>query len=231
MAITTVLVVDDDLKATDMLRRTLIYEGFRVITAANGVDALAAARDQKPALMVLDWNMPIMDGPATLRRLREEDGIPVLMLTGRAALEDKVNALEAGADDYLIKPFAPEELIARVKSLLRRVHANNTHGPLAVGDLAFDPKLREVTRAGRRISLSPREHDLMLYFMQRPCLVLKREQLLRDVWGYDFGGDDGVLDVYIGYLRTKLEAAGEPRIIHTVRHVGYVLKTPQESVA
>jgi two-component system response regulator MprA len=230
MAITTVLVVDDDPKATDMLRRTLIYEGFRVITAANGVDALAVARDQKPAIMVLDWNMPIMDGPATLRRLREEDGIPVLMLTGRDALEDKVNALESGADDYLVKPFAPEELIARVRSLLRRTNASNINGPLSVGDLAFDPKLREVTRGGRRISLSPREHDLMLYFMQRPCMVLKREQLLRDVWGYDFGGDDGVLDVYIGYLRSKLEAAGESRIIHTVRHVGYVLKTPAESV-
>jgi two-component system response regulator MprA len=231
MAITTVLVVDDDLKATDMLRRTLIYEGYRVITAANGVDALAAARDQKPALMVLDWNMPIMDGPATLRRLREEDGIPVLMLTGRATLEDKVSALESGADDYLVKPFAPEELIARVRSLLRRASQNSINGPISVGDLAFDPKLRELTRAGRRISLSPREHDLMLYFLQRPCLVLKREQLLRDVWGYDFGGDDGVLDVYIGYLRAKLEAAGEPRIIHTIRHVGYALKPQDESVA
>lgn len=231
MAMTTLLVVDDDAKATDMLRRTLIYEGFRVITAANGVDALAAARDQQPALMILDWNMPIMDGPATLRRLREDDGIPVLMLTGRDALDDKVNALEMGADDYLVKPFAPEELIARVRALLRRVDQNNASGPVAVGDLAFDPKMRELTRGGRRISLSPREHDLMLYFLQRPCLVLKREQLLRDVWGYDFGGDDGVLDVYIGYLRAKLEAAGEPRIIHTVRHVGYVLKTPDESVS
>jgi two-component system response regulator MprA len=229
MALTTVLVVDDDPKATDMLRRTLIYEGYRVITASNGVDALAAARDQKPGLMMLDWNMPIMDGPATLRRLREEDGIPVLMLTGRAALEDKVNALEMGADDYLVKPFAPEELIARVRSLLRRASQNTANSPIALGDLAFDPKLREITRAGRRVSLSPREHDLMLYFMQRPCMVLKREQLLRDVWGYDFGGDDGVLDVYIGYLRAKLEAAGEPRIIHTVRHVGYVLKASHES--
>jgi two-component system response regulator MprA len=224
MALTSLLVVDDDPKASDMLRRTLIYEGFRVITAANGVDALAAARDQQPALMILDWNMPIMDGPATLRRLREEDGIPVLMLTGRDTLSDKVNALEMGADDYLIKPFAPEELIARVRALLRRTSHNSLSGPLAVGDLTFDPKLREVTRAGRRVALSPREHDLLVYFMQRPCLVLKREQLLRDVWGYDFGGDDGVLDVYIGYLRAKLEAAGEPRIIHTVRHVGYVLR-------
>lgn len=224
MAISTILVVDDDPKATDMLRRTLIYEGYRVITAANGVDALAAARDKQPALMVLDWNMPIMDGPATLRRLRDDAGTPVLMLTGRAALEDKVKALEMGADDYLVKPFAPEELIARVSALLRRAGHGSAVGPIDLGDLAYDPKLREVTRDGRRINLSPREHDLMLYFMQRPCMVLKRDQLLRDVWGYDFGGDDGVLDVYIGYLRAKLEAAGEPRIIHTVRHVGYVLK-------
>ncbi len=230
MAVTTLLVVDDDPKATDMLRRTLIYEGFRVITAANGVDALAAARDRQPALMILDWNMPIMDGPATLRRLREENGIPVLMLTGRDALADKVGALEMGADDYLVKPFSPEELIARVRALLRRASQDNAGISLEIGNLTFDPKLREVTRAGRRISLSPREHDLMVYFMQRPCLVLKREQLLRDVWGYDFGGDDGVLDVYIGYLRAKLEAAGEPRIIHTVRHVGYVLKMPDDSV-
>ena len=231
MAVTTLLVVDDDPKATDMLRRTLIYEGYRVITAANGVDALTAARDRQPALMILDWNMPIMDGPATLRRLREENGIPVLMLTGRDALTDKVGALEMGADDYLVKPFSPEELIARVRALLRRASQDNAGISLEIGNLTFDPKLREVTRAGRRISLSPREHDLMVYFMQRPCLVLKREQLLRDVWGYDFGGDDGVLDVYIGYLRAKLEAAGEPRIIHTVRHVGYVLKTPDESTA
>ena len=229
MAISTILVVDDDPKATDMLRRTLIYEGYRVITAANGVDALAVARDKQPALMVLDWNMPIMDGPATLRRLRDDAGTPVLMLTGRAALEDKVNALEMGADDYLVKPFAPEELLARVSALLRRAGHGSAVGPIALGGLAFDPKMREVTRDGRRINLSPREHDLMLYFMQRPCMVLKRDQLLRDVWGYDFGGDDGVLDVYIGYLRAKLEAAGEPRIIHTVRHVGYVLKIDEST--
>lgn len=224
MPLTTVLVVDDDTKTSDMLRRTLIYEGYRVLTASNGVDALAQARDHRPALIVLDWNMPIMDGMAVVQRLRNADNTPVLMLTGRGALEDKLQALSTGADDYLIKPFAPEELVARVRALLRRADGLHGEQPLAYAGVMLDPRAHEVKRNGRVISLSPREYDLLTVFLKYPCQVLKREQLLRDVWGYDFGGEDGVLDVYIGYLRAKLESAGEPRLIHTMRRVGYVMK-------
>lgn len=224
MPLTTVLVVDDDTKTSDMLRRTLIYEGYRVLTASNGVDALAQARDHRPALIVLDWNMPIMDGMAVVQRLRNADNTPVLMLTGRGALEDKLQALSTGADDYLIKPFAPEELVARVRALLRRADGLNGEQPLAYAGVTLDTRAHEVKRDGRVVSLSPREYELLTVFLKYPCQVLKREQLLRDVWGYDFGGEDGVLDVYIGYLRAKLESAGEPRLIHTMRRVGYVMK-------
>jgi two-component system response regulator MprA len=209
---------------SDMLRRTLIYEGYRVLTASNGVDALAQSRDHRPALIVLDWNMPVMDGMAVVQRLRSVDNTPVLMLTGRGALEDKLQALSTGADDYLVKPFAPEELVARVRALLRRAAGMNGGQQLTFVDVTLDSHAHEVRRAGRVISLSPREYDLLTVFLQHPCQVLKREQLLRDVWGYDFGGEDGVLDVYVGYLRAKLESAGEPRLIHTMRRVGYVMK-------
>jgi two-component system response regulator MprA len=224
MPLTTVLVVDDDTKTSDMLRRTLIYEGYRVLTASNGVDALAQSRDHRPALIVLDWNMPVMDGMAVVQRLRNADNTPVLMLTGRGALEDKLHALSNGADDYLIKPFAPEEFVARVRALLRRADGLNGEQALAYAGVTLDPRAHEVKRNGRMVSLSPREYDLLTIFLKHPCQVLKREQLLRDVWGYDFGGEDGVLDVYIGYLRAKLESAGEPRLIHTMRRVGYVMK-------
>lgn len=224
MAIATVLVVDDDPKATEMLRRTLIYDGFRVVTAANGVDALTQSRDHHPAVIVLDWNMPVMDGLATVSRLRQSECTPVLMLTGRDDLVDKVRALEAGADDYLVKPFAPEELSARVRGLVRRTQRAAGDRPLTFSDLTIDPRQRVARRGDRAIQLSPREWELLFYFMQHPELVLKREQILLDVWKYDFAGDDGVLDVYVGYLRTKLEADGEPRVIHTIRHVGYVLR-------
>jgi two-component system response regulator MprA len=221
---TTVLVVDDDIKTSDMLRRTLIYEGYRVLTAANGVDALAQSRDHRPSLIVLDWNMPTMDGLAMVQRLRNADSTPVLMLTGRAALEDKVDALAMGADDYLVKPFAPEELIARVRALLRRAEGLNGDRILSFAGITMNPRAHEVKRGNRVISLSPREYDLLATFLKYASQVLKREQLLREVWGYDFGGEDGVLDVYVGYLRSKLEAGGEPRVIHTVRRVGYVMK-------
>jgi two-component system response regulator MprA len=226
MAASTILVVEDDDKAAHMLRRTLAYEGYRVLSAANGIDALAQARDHHPDLIVLDWRMPAMDGLTVIQRLRNADNTPVLMLTGRAAIEDKVQALSSGADDYLVKPFAPDELVARVHALLRRSHLEFANHPIRFADLVLDPEGREVRRAGRNVTLSPREFDLLAYFMQHPRHVLKREQITMDVWGYDFGGKDGVLDVYIGYLRAKLEAGGESRLIHTVRHVGYALREP-----
>ncbi len=224
MTVATVLVVDDDTKTADMLRRTLIYEGYRVFKASNGVEALTHARDYRPDLIVLDWNMPVMDGMAALERMRKTDHTPVLMLTGRSDVDERVRALEQGADDYLVKPFAPEELIARVRALLRRSSALFLGRPAQFSDLVLEPKAREVKRGERLVSLSPREYHLLAYFLQHPNHVLKREQILQDVWGYDFGGEGSVLDVYVGYLRNKLEAAGEPRLIHTVRYVGYVMK-------
>jgi two-component system response regulator MprA len=239
--ITTILVADDDPRLTDMLRRTLAYEGYRVITAANGAEAITQARDHKPDLIVLDWMMPALDGVTVMQRVRLADQTPILMLTGRDAVEDKVQALHSGADDYLAKPFAPEELIARVRALLRRADPSKHERPMSFGDLSLDPKSHEVRRGiggagsdggkARIVSLTPREYDLLKYFMQRPNIVLQREQILQDVWGYDFGGDDSVLEVYVGYLRTKLEEHGEPRIIQTVRRVGYVLRESQPEYA
>jgi two-component system response regulator MprA len=238
MPSTTILVADDDPRLTDMLRRTLSYEGYRVITASNGAEAITHARDHKPDLIVLDWMMPALDGVTVMQRVRLADQTPILMLTGRDAVEDKVQALHSGADDYLAKPFAPEELIARVRALLRRADPSKHERPMSFGDLSLDPKSHEVRRGSnadgnkaRTIALTPREYDLLKYFMQRPNIVLQREQILQDVWGYDFGGDDSVLEVYVGYLRTKLEEQGEPRIIQTVRRVGYVLRETQPEFA
>ena len=224
MTVSTVLVVDDDAKMADMLRRTLIYEGYRVVRASNGVEALTQVRDCRPDLVVLDWTMPMMDGLAVIERMHKADQTPVLMLTGRASVDDRVTALQEGADDYLTKPFAPEEFVARVRALLRRSQARGQNGIVQFADLALDHSAREVRRGVRLIPLSPREYDLLAYFLRQPNQVLKREQILQDVWGYSFNGDSSVLDVYVGYLRAKLEANGEPRLIHTMRYVGYVLK-------
>jgi two-component system, OmpR family, response regulator MprA len=237
-AVTTILLADDDPRLIDMLRRTLAYEGYRIITASNGAEAITHARDHKPDLIVLDWMMPAMDGVTVMQRVRMADQTPILMLTGRDAVEDKVQALHSGADDYLAKPFAPEELIARVRALLRRADPTKHERPMSFNDLSLDPKSHEVRRGigpdggkARTVALTPREYDLLKYFMQRPNIVLQREQILQDVWGYDFGGDDSVLEVYVGYLRTKLEEHGEPRIIQTVRRVGYVLRETQPEFA
>ena len=222
----TVLIVEDDPKAAQMLQRTLSYEGYRVVNARDGREALDQARDHAPDLVVLDWNIPALDGLSVLERLRNADRMPVLMLTGRAGIGDKVRALLTGADDYLVKPFAPEEFVARVRALLRRAGDARHDRPLGFADLILDPRTGEVRRGKRIVSLSPREFDLLTYFMQRPRQVLRREQILRDVWGNHFDNRSGVLDVYIGYLRAKLEQEGEPRLIHTMRHVGYVLREP-----
>ncbi|MCL5996622.1 MAG: response regulator transcription factor [Chloroflexi bacterium] len=222
----TVLIVDDDSKIIEMLRRTLAYEGYRVVTALNGLEALAQARDHNPDLIVLDWMLPKLDGPAVLQKLRNADRTPVLMLTARNAIEDRVDALELGADDYLVKPFAPEELLARVQALLRRAAASSDRTPLRFADLMLEPSTREVRRGTRQIQLTPREFDLLLFFLRRPCQVLKRDTILQEVWGYASESDDTVIEVYVGYLRSKLEAAGEARLIHTVRAVGYILRDP-----
>jgi two-component system response regulator MprA len=221
----TILVADDDQKITDMLRRTLSYEGYRVVTAPDGTAALAAAVSEQPDVVVLDWMMPGLSGLEVARRLAVDPvPAPVLILTARDAVEDRVEGLDSGAEDYMVKPFAPAELLARIRVLLRRSQAPPGEKPLAYSDLALDPVTREVRRGDRPIELTPKEFDLLSYFLRFPRRVLPRERLLQAVWGYDFGGDGAVLDVYVGYLRGKTEAAGEPRLIQTVRGVGYVLR-------
>src|SRR5438128_2705373 len=220
----TILVADDDRTLTDMLRRTLAYEGYDVLTAADGREALAQAQAHHPDLVVLDWLMPGLDGLTVALRLRAGDGPLILMLTARDAVEDRVAGLDSGADDYLVKPFAPAELLARVRALLRRSETAPRDQPLTFADLYLDPETRETRRGDTELRLSPKEFDLLAHFLRNPRRVLPRARLLQDVWQYDFGGEDNVLDVYIGYLRTKTEAGEKPRLIHTVRGVGYVLR-------
>ncbi len=221
----TVLVVDDDQKLLNMLRRTLMYEGFHVFAAIDGNDALAQVQAHRPDVIVLDWMMPGLDGIGVLKRLRAaEDRTLILMLTARDAVENRVEGLESGADDYLAKPFAPSELLARIHALLRRPAIAGKDKPLAYADLYLDPITRETRRGNRAFELTAKEFDLLQYLLIHPRQVVKREQILQDVWGFDFGGDDNVLEVYIGYLRKKTEASGEPRLIQTVRGVGYVLR-------
>ena len=223
-AAATVLVADDDRKITDMLRRTLAYEGYEVLTATDGVEALGKARDLHPDLIVLDWMMPGLDGIAVARRIRAADRTPILMLTARDAVEDRVEGLDTGADDYLVKPFAPAELLARIRALLRRAEVTPGARPLAYADLRLDPATRETRRGHRAFDCSPKEFDLLAHLLRHARQVLPRARILEAVWGEDFFGDDNVLDVYIGYLRQKTEGGGEPRVIQTVRGVGYVIR-------
>lgn len=221
---TTVLVVDDDRKITDMLRRTLTYEGYSVVTASDGHEALSQVQSQRPDVVVLDWLMPGLDGIEVAKQLRALDSAPILMLTARDAVGDRVKGLDSGADDYLVKPFAPAELLARLRALLRRSDTADNESPLSFADLYLNPVTRETRRGDRVFDLSPREFDLLSYFLRYPRRVLPRNRILQDVWGYDFDGYDNVLEVYIGYLRNKTESDGEPRLIHTIRGVGYVLR-------
>jgi two-component system response regulator MprA len=220
-----VLIVDDDPKLLKMLQRTLSYEGFHVLAATNGNEALAEVQARRPDVVVLDWLMPGLDGLGVVERLRAAgDQTLILMLTARDAVENRVAGLETGADDYLVKPFAPAELLARIHALLRRPAVNITDQALAYADLYLDPVTRETRRGDRAFDLTTKEFDLLRYLLRHPRQVLLREQILQEVWGYDFGGDDNVLEVYVGYLRKKTEAGGEPRLIQTVRGVGYVLR-------
>jgi len=221
-----ILVVDDDPMLAAALRRPLTYEGYEVDVATSGEEALARVHEHAPDLVVLDVLLPGMDGLATCRRLRSVTDVPVLMLTARSEVPERVAGFEAGADDYLGKPFAFEELLVRVKALLRR-RRNGAGGELRFGDLRMDRSTREVTRGNRAISLTRQEFDLLALFLEHPRQVLTRSTILERVWDYDFGRDSNVLEVYVGYLRRKLESGGEPRIILTVRGVGYVLREEQ----
>jgi two-component system, OmpR family, response regulator MprA len=221
----TVLIVDDDPKLLKMLQRTLVYENLHVLIANNGEEALPIIDAQQPDLLIVDWMMPKMDGVTLIRHLRvDKNKTLVLMLTARDAIENRVDGLESGADDYLVKPFAPAELVARVHALLRRVEPKPASQAVSCLDVTLDPSTREARRAEMNLTLTMTEFTLLHLLLRHPRQVLERAQILTEVWGYDFGGDDNVLEIYIGYLRKKLEAGGRSRLIQTVRGVGYVLR-------
>jgi two-component system, OmpR family, response regulator MprA len=221
-----ILVVDDDRPVRESLRRSLTFNGYDVELAADGFEALRAVAANRPDAMVLDVMMPGLDGLATCRRLRSVgDDLPVLVLTARDAVSDRVAGLDAGADDYLPKPFALEELLARLRALLRRTHGDVTDDEsLTFADLSLDPGTREVRRGDRQIRLTRTEFSLLELLLRNPRQVLSRARILEEVWGYDFPTTENSLEVYIGYLRRKTEAEGENRLIHTVRGVGYALR-------
>jgi two-component system response regulator MprA len=220
-----VLVVDDDPAVRESLRRSLVFNGYQVELAADGEQALRAVADSRPDAVVLDVMMPRLDGLATCRALRAAgDDVPVLMLTARDEVADRVAGLDAGADDYLPKPFALEELLARLRALLRRIGAGDSGPVLRLADLTLDPASRDVARGERPVRLTRTEFALLELLLRNQRRVLPRERILEEVWGYDFPTTANSLEVYVGYLRRKTEAEGEPRLIHTVRGVGYVAR-------
>jgi two-component system response regulator MprA len=224
-----ILVVDDDRAVRDSLRRSLEFNGYEVALANDGVEALARINGLAPDALIVDVMMPRLDGIETTKALRAAgNDLPILVLTARDSVGDRVDGLDAGADDYLAKPFALDELLARLRAMLRRRTLGTVdgedEGPLTFSDLTMNPVTREVERSGRRITLTRTEWDLLELFMRRPRRVLERAFILEEVWGYDFPTTANSLEVYVGYVRRKTEAEGEPRLLHTVRGVGYVLR-------
>ncbi len=220
------LVVDDEPNILELLSASLRFAGFEVVTATDGVQALRAARTFSPDLVVLDVMLPGLDGFEVARQLRGTgDSTPVLFLTAKDATEDKVRGLTLGGDDYLVKPFSLEELVARINAVLRRTGNARDDATLACADLEMDDDAHRVTRAGVSVSLSPTEYNLLRYLLSNPRRVLSKAQILDHVWQYDFGGDGGVVETYIGYLRKKVDNH-HVKLIHTVRGVGYVLREP-----
>ena len=218
-----ILVVDDDPEIISFVKRGLVYEGYSVDTASEGTEALAKAREREPDLVVLDIMMPGIDGIEVSKRLRQAGDVPILMLTAKGTVADKVAGLESGADDYLVKPFAFDELLARVRALLRRRQPKEGE-VLRFSDLSLNTATREVKRGNKAIELTAQEFDLLELFMRHRRQVLKRDRIYERVWGYDFEGESNVIEVYVRYLRSKLEDQGRSRMIHTVRGVGYVLR-------
>jgi two-component system, OmpR family, response regulator MprA len=226
----TILIIDDDEKITSMLRRGLAFEGYMAQSARNGREGLQLAAELSPDLIILDVMMPVLDGWEVCRRLRLAGmKMPVLMLTAKDEISDRVKGLDEGADDYLVKPFALEELLARVRALLRRRGESSGVGALPGNrlqfeDLILDLDSREAYRGGRVMELTAKEFDLLHLFLSNPRRVLSRDLLMERVWGIDYSGESNVLEVYVAMLRQKLEEGGEPRLIQTVRGAGYVLK-------
>lgn len=218
-----ILIIEDDPAILKLLQRGLAYEGYTVDVATDGRGGLNLARDHAPDLVVLDWMLPGMDGLEVCHRLRTGGSIPILMLTAKDTVQDRIQGLDAGADDYMIKPFNLDELLARVRALLRRTQPERIP-VLKFADLSLDTGSRQATRGERTISLTAKEYELLELFLRHPKQVLTREVIFDRVWGYDFGGESNVLEVYIRYLRQKLEGEGEARLIHTVRGVGYVMR-------
>ncbi|MBU6429618.1 MAG: response regulator transcription factor [Cyanobacteria bacterium REEB65] len=217
-----ILVIEDDEEIAQFIKLELSYEGYEVEVAHDGMKGLIAARQQPPDLVILDLMLPAVDGMEVCRRLRQTSETPILMLTAKGDVRDRVAGLDAGASDYLAKPFDLDELLARVRVQLRDRAA--TRQDFRVADLALNPSTREVRRGERAIELSPKEFELLHYLIRNARQVMTRDRLLEEVWGYDFGGDSNILEVYIRYLRNKIEDETLPKLIHTVRGVGYVLR-------
>jgi DNA-binding response OmpR family regulator len=220
-----VLLVDDDAAIRRSVAVGLELEGFRVVSASGGRAALEAVERMRPAVVLLDLTMPDLDGLEVLQRLRSAgDQVPVCVLSARDEVEDRVRGLEVGADDYVVKPFAVEEVAARLHALLRRRPDSSARALLRAGDIELDARGHRATRGGRELDLTPREFALLAVFLGRPGEVLDRQHLHEEVWGYTFDPGTNVTDVFVGYLRRKLEAGGEPRVLHTVRGIGFVLR-------
>jgi len=217
------LIVEDEVPIADFVRRGLLIEDYAVEVAYDGYEGLEKALNNSPNLIILDIMLPGIDGLEVCRQVRRQSDVPIIMLTAKDAVPDRVAGLEAGADDYLVKPFAFDELVARIRALLRR-HRPTTSEELRFAGLRLNPATREVYRDDRPIDLTAKEYDLLELFMRHPRQVLTRDTIYDRVWGYDFGGESNIIDVYIRYLRSKLEAEGELRLIQTVRGVGYALR-------
>ncbi len=218
-----VLIVEDDEAIAEVVQRMLRLDGYKTQIAVDGEQALAISRTFNPDLVVLDLGLPRLDGTEVARRLREQGDVPILMLTARDAVESKVEGFEAGADDYLVKPFERAELLVRLRALLRRRPPRGTES-LTFEDLTVNPDSYEVLRADRRVELTQREFELLEYLIRNQRVVISRQQLLEDVWGYEPFADTNTIEVFVSNIRRKLEADGEPRLLHTVRGVGYILR-------
>jgi len=218
-----ILIIEDDPAILKILQRGLAYDGYVVDISTEGRTGLNLARDHHPDLVILDWMLPGLDGLEVCRRLRTGGSLPILMLTAKDTIQDRVQGLDAGADDYLVKPFNLDELLARIRALLRRTQTERQQ-VYKFADLTMESSSRQVTRGDRLVQLTAKEYELLELFLRHPRQVLTREVIFDRVWGYDFGGESNVLEVYIRYLRQKLEAENELRLIHTVRSVGYVLR-------